>query len=120
MRREVYRRFDRRIVEIDGGWRDLITDRQDRKDRLNRAGGAEQMANARLGRRHRDAGGNIANQTLHRAELDFIAKWGRSTVRVDVVNVAHRDTGPLNRHAHATEGGGAPRARPGGGVPATA
>ena len=48
VRHQVDRRFDRRIVEIDGRRGDAVANGQDREDRLDRAGGAEQMADADL------------------------------------------------------------------------
>ncbi len=69
MRRQVDRRLDRRIVEVEGRRRDLVADRQDREDRLDRAGRAEQMADRRLGRRHRRRRRRVAEQPLDRAAI---------------------------------------------------
>src|SRR5437868_6303805 len=49
MRHEIDRRFDRWLVEIDGGRRNLIAQRENREDRLDRAGRAQQMTDRRLG-----------------------------------------------------------------------
>src|SRR3954466_4014337 len=48
LRDEVDRRLDRRIVEIDGRRRDVVADRQDAENRLDRPGRAKQMAGRRL------------------------------------------------------------------------
>src|SRR3989304_3348871 len=84
VRHQVDRGFDRRVVEVDGGRGDPVADRQDREDRLDRAGGAEQMADAGFGRRHGNLAGGIADQALHRAELDLVAERRRGAVRIDV------------------------------------
>ena len=49
------------------------------------------------------AAGGIAEQPLHRAELDLVAERRRGAVRVDVVDVAGGNSGALERHAHAAE-----------------
>ena len=47
--------------------------------------------------------GGIADQALHRAELDLVAQRRRGAVGVDVVDVARRDAGALDRRGHAAE-----------------
>ena len=47
--------------------------------------------------------GIIADQPLHRAELDFVAERRRGAMRVDVVDLRRRDAGARDRHLHATE-----------------
>ena len=64
---------------------------------------AEQMADRRFGRRHRNLRGGVADQALDRAELDRVGH-GRGAVRVDVVDVGRRKPGALERGSHAAEG----------------
>src|SRR5689334_8148852 len=72
VRHEIDRRFDRGIVEVDGGRCDLIAHCEYREDRFNRAGGAEEVPDGGFRGRHRRAARRIAEQALHRAELDFV------------------------------------------------
>src|SRR4030081_4005245 len=95
---------ERRIVEIDGGRRDVVANRQNREDRLDGAGRAQQMADRGLGRRHRDLGRRIAHHALHRVELDLVAERGRGAMGIDVVELGRRDAGALERHGHAAIG----------------
>ena len=113
VRHEIDRRLHRRIVEIDRRRRDVVANRQDAEDRLDRAGRAEQMADRRFGRRHRHLRGGIAEQPLDRAEFDLVAERRRGAVRVDVVDIGRRDAGALHRGAHAAEGAIAVRRRRG-------
>ena len=87
--------LDRRIVQIDRRRRDPVAHGEDREDRLDRAGRAEQMPDRGLGRRHADVRGGIADQPLHGAELDLVAERRRGAVRVDVVDLRRRDAGAL-------------------------
>src|ERR1051326_4585653 len=103
VRHEVDRGLDRRVVEIDGRWRHVVADGENREDCLDRAGSAEQMPDRRLGRRHRDLAGRIANDALDRTELDLVAEGRRGAVRVDVVDLGRGNLGALERHAHAAE-----------------
>ena len=48
--------------------------------------------------------GRVADQALHRAELDLVAERRRGAVRVDVVDLGGRDAGALDRRLHAAEG----------------
>src|SRR5262245_35883945 len=52
VRHEIDGGRDRGVVEIKGGRRKIVSDRQRREDRLDRTGRAEQMADRRFGRRH--------------------------------------------------------------------
>ena len=88
VRHQVDRRLHRRVVEVDGRRRDVVADGEQREDRLDRAGRAEEVADRRLGRRHRDLAGGVAEQPLDRAELDLVAERRRGAVGVDVVDVA--------------------------------
>ncbi len=65
-----------------------VAHRQDREHRLHRAGRAEQMPGRRFGGRHRQALGVLAEQPLHRLQLQIVAERRRGAVRVDVLDVA--------------------------------
>ena len=54
------------IVQIDGRRRHAVADRENREDRLDRAGRAEQVPDAGFGRGHRDLAGRIADHALDR------------------------------------------------------
>src|SRR3546814_19425714 len=58
------------IVEVERRGDDLVADREDAEDRLDRAGAAEQMADRRFGRTHRHGADRVAEQPLDRAEFD--------------------------------------------------
>ena len=90
----------RRVVEVEGRRHDLVAHREDREDRLDRAGGAQQMADRRLGRGHRELVGVVAEQALHRAQLDLVAQRRRGAVRVDVVDLVGVELGALQRRLH--------------------
>ncbi len=45
---QVDHRLDRRIIEVEGGRRDVVAHGEQREDRLDRAGGTEQMSDGRL------------------------------------------------------------------------
>src|SRR5258708_3784478 len=62
----------RRVVEVERRRDDAVAQRQDREDRLDAAGGAEKMADRRFGGGHRELVGVLAEQPLHRAELDLV------------------------------------------------
>ena len=55
------------------------------------------MPDRRFGRGHRELVGVIAEQPLHRAELDLVAERRRGAVRVDVVDVL----GAMPARSHA-------------------
>ena len=67
---------------------DARAQREDRRDRLDGAGGAEQVADRRLGRRDRDGGRTRAERRLERERLGAVVEWGRGAVRVDVDDVS--------------------------------
>ena len=88
VRHEIDRGLDRGVVEIERRRRDVVANGEHGEDRLDGAGGAQQMADGRLGRRHGELACGIAEQALHRAELDLVAHRRRGAVRIDVVDVA--------------------------------
>ncbi len=83
------------LVEVEGRRRHLVAERQDREDRLDRARGAQQMPGRRFGRRHGELVGVIAEQALHRPQLDLVAERRRGAVGVDVVDVLGVELGAL-------------------------
>jgi hypothetical protein len=94
--------FHRRIVQVDRRRRDLIADRQDAEDRLDRARRAQQMPDRGFGRGHDRVRGMIAQQPLDRAQLDRVGH-GRGAMRVDIVEIRGLQPGPLQRRRHAAE-----------------
>src|ERR1700733_10682286 len=50
LRHEINRRFYRRVVKIDGRRGDVIANRKNTEDRLDRSGGAQKMPGRRFGR----------------------------------------------------------------------
>ncbi len=103
VRHQVDRRLYRRIVEIDGRRQDPVAHGENREDGLDRAGRAQEMPGRGLGRRHADAAGRVADQTMHRAELDLVTELSRGAVGVDVIDLGGRDAGTLDRGLHATQ-----------------
>src|SRR5829696_4560253 len=95
VRHEVDRGLDRRVVEVDRRRRDPVAHGEDREDRLDRAGGAEEVPGRRLRRRHRELAGGVADEALDRLELDLVAERRRGAVGVDVVDVRDVDAGAL-------------------------
>src|SRR5262245_44056418 len=81
----------------------MVANCQHGEDRLHRAGGAQQVTDRGLGRRHGERGRRVAKEALDGGEFDLVAH-GRGTVRVDVVHVAWPNTGALQRHSHRTVG----------------
>src|SRR5258707_491548 len=92
------------MVEVERWRRDLVAHRQNRKNGLHGTGGPEQMTDRRFGGRHGDAAGVVADKPLHRVELDLVAEWRRSTMRVDVIDFGWRDAGAPEGRSHATQG----------------
>ena len=74
--------LDRWIVEIERWRHDVVADREDREDRFDGTGCAEQMTDRRFRRRHRDLAGRVADDALDRAQFDFVAE------RADVLATA--------------------------------
>src|SRR5215831_14832576 len=72
VRHETDRRLHRGIVEIDRRRRDAVTHGENREDRLDRAGGAQQMSDRGLGRGHAHAAGGIADEAVYGGELDLV------------------------------------------------
>ena len=62
------------------------------------------MADGPLRRRHRDGIATLAEQPLHRVELDLVAERRRGAVRVDVVEILRLDAGALQRRLHRAVG----------------
>src|SRR5262245_24064111 len=103
MRHEIDRRLHRRIVEIDGRRSDTVAHGENREDGLDRAGSAQEMTDRGFGRGHADAGGGIADQTMHRAKLDLVAERCRGAVGIDIVDLDRGDAGTLDRRIHAAQ-----------------
>ena len=79
-----------------------VAQREDRRDRLDRAGGAEQVADRRLGRGDRDRVGVLAERRLERERLGAVVERRRGAVGVDVDDVARgRRRRPRARRAIA-------------------
>src|SRR5579871_376231 len=93
-----------RVFQIEGRRHDAVAQGENREDRLDAAGGSEQVADRRFGRRHRQAIGVVAEQPLDRAQLDLVAERGRGAVRVDVVDLVGRQPGAAQRVAHRAIG----------------
>ena len=77
----------RGIVEVERRRDHAVIDGEDGEDQLDAAGGAQQVADGRLGRRHREPPGIGAEEALDRAQLDLVAERRRRAVRVDVVDL---------------------------------
>src|SRR5688500_19279580 len=71
VRHKVDWRLDRWIVEIDGRWANSVAHCQQREDSFHRTGCAEQVPDARFGRRHGDLAGGVPDQALNRTQLDL-------------------------------------------------
>src|SRR5262249_15132602 len=70
----------RGVVEVQGRRHDPVAQRQDREDRLDAAGSAQQVPDRGFGRGHRELVGMVAEEPLHRAELDLVAFGRRGAV----------------------------------------
>src|SRR3954470_19542205 len=81
------RRALARIFEVERRRHDLVAKREDAEDRLDRAGAAEQMADRRFGRAHREMADIVAEQAPDRPKLELVAKRRRSAMGVDIVDV---------------------------------
>src|SRR5215471_3518484 len=62
------------------------------------------MPDRRLGRGHRQLVGVLAEQPLHRAELDLVAEGSRGAVSIYVIDLLWRDARASQRIAHRAEG----------------
>src|SRR5215212_316373 len=69
VRHEVDRGFDGRVVEVERRRNDLITDRKDREDRLDRARGSKQVAGRRFRRGHRKLRGRVPDDSFDRLQF---------------------------------------------------
>ena len=87
------------IVEIERRRHDLVADRQDAEDALDRTGATEQMPDRRFGARHRRTGQIVAEHALGCGELDRVGHR-RGAVGVDVIDVGRLHPGLAQRHAH--------------------
>src|SRR3984957_16087633 len=103
LRHEINRRFYRRVVKIDGWRRDIIANRKDTEDRLERSGGTQKMPGRRFGRGHRDLGSGGPAQPFPRPDVYFVTDLRRGAMRIDVVDVGRTDAGALHGSAHAPE-----------------
>src|SRR6185369_2865221 len=94
------------VVQVPYGGDDPVAQRDDRGDGLDRAGGTEQVAGARL--RRRDGRPVRAEGERQGARLGQVAQGGGRGVRVDVPDVGGDEVGVLQRQpdrARGTEAG---------------
>src|SRR5271155_2573242 len=113
MRRQIDRGFDGGVVEIQRRRRDSIANRQYGENRPDGARCAEEVADRRLGRRHRRRRRRVPQQTLDGAQFDFIADRRRGAMRVDVVDFGSRDARAFERGGHRAKGPVSVRSRRG-------
>src|SRR3984893_9942352 len=99
------------VLQVDGRRRDAFLDGLHRDHRLNRSGGAQQMAQHRFGRADRDAVGGLAKDVLERQRFRHVAQLGRGPVGVDVTHVFGRDPRFGQRPLHRLGRSGAHRIR---------
>ena len=81
------------VVEVDRRRHDAVVQRQHRGDRLQRAGGAEQVAGHRLGGGDDHVGRRASPSAREHQRLGDVALRGRGGVRVDVRDVAGVEVG---------------------------
>src|SRR5204863_19645 len=93
-----------RIVEVERRRHDLVAQCQDAEDTLHCAGTAQQMADRRLGRAHRQAADRIAEEPADGPQFEFIAQRRRGAVRIDVIDVGKVEARLPHRHLHRAEG----------------
>ena len=92
------------LIEVDRRRRDLVADRQSTENAASTApGGAQQVADGRLGRRQGELARRLAEQALHRAQLDLVAERRRGAVGVDVVDVRRVDPGLADGALHGAK-----------------
>src|SRR6266849_1713583 len=89
-----------RVIEVQGRRHHPITDREDREDRFDAAGGTEKMPDGGFCRGHRQFVRMPAEQPLDRTEFDLIAQWGRGAMGVDVIDPFQSDASTLQSVAH--------------------
>ncbi|MOA36901.1 hypothetical protein D3C78_1584550 [compost metagenome] len=75
-----------RVFEIEGRRCNLVTDRQQRKDRLDSPRCTEQMPGRRLGRCHGNAV-LCTEQRLDRSQLTQISHRSRSCMSIQMLNL---------------------------------
>src|SRR6266702_1186785 len=75
-------------------------DREQRCDRLDRAGGAEQVTDHGLGAADRDLVCMVAERKLQRLRFSRVVELCRSSVRVDVIDVVRFESGIAQRQGH--------------------
>ena len=85
------------VLEVGGRRGQAVVQREERRDRLDRAGGAEQVPGHRLGGRDADAVGRVAERRADRLRLGDVADRRRGRVGVDVHDVGGRGAGRLER-----------------------
>ena len=88
------------VVEVDRRRHHPVVEREHGGDRLQRAGGAEQVAGHRLGAGHHDPARRASPSRVQHQALGDVAERGRGRVRVDVGDVARRRGRPRAAPAH--------------------
>ena len=78
------------VVEVDRRRADPVVDGEDGRDRLQRAGAAEQVTGHRLGAGHHDLVGVVAEGRVDHQALGDVALRGRGGMGVDVDDVGGR------------------------------
>src|SRR5579864_3590050 len=89
------------LVQVDRRRYELVTNGQNRDDRLDRAGRAEQVPVHRLRRRHRDGAGLRPESGFHRTGFGGVVHLRRRAVGVDVVDLVWLTAGALERSQDA-------------------
>ena len=92
------------IGQVDRRRDAALADGQDRGDGLDRAGGAEGVADHRLVGGHGDPPGVLAEDRPDGLQLGLVALRRRGRVGVDVVDVGRRQAGLLERAAGRADG----------------
>src|SRR5205814_5173890 len=85
---------------VDRRWDAAFAQREEARDRLERAGRAQQMAAHGFRRRDHELVGVVAEHLLDGRGLLAVVRLGRGPVRVDVVDVARIQAGLAERHTH--------------------
>ena len=79
LRHQVDRGFHRRIFQIDRWRNDVIANRKDTKDRLDRTSGTQQVAGRRFGRRDGELIRELGEDLEDRLQFGEVAEWRRRT-----------------------------------------
>ena len=74
MRHQVQIALIIRVVQVDGGRRHLIAQRQYRDDRLDGAGGTQQVTGHRLGGADHQGFGMLAKHRFHAAQFGHVTQ----------------------------------------------